>query len=74
MGGVAFSLTSRDYKAPPIIVIEGNGTRESHQGIRWKESEIMYTLNSTEVHAVFDARGNGGGTSRPPSQEIIKAE
>lgn len=58
-------MTSRDYKAPPIIVIEGNGTRESHQGIGWKESEIMYTLNSTEVHAVFDARGNGGGCISP---------
>ena len=34
------------------IVIEGNGSRPSHQGDGFKESEISYTLNSTEVHGV----------------------
>jgi len=34
------------------VAIEGNGCRPSHQGIGYKESKVMYTLNITEVHAV----------------------
>ena len=36
-----------------IVVLEGNGARPSHQGDGFKESETMYTLNTTEVHAVL---------------------
>ena len=35
-----------------IAVIEGNGTRPSHKGDGYKESDIMYTLNAMEQHAV----------------------
>lgn len=35
-----------------IAVIEGNGTRLSHKGDGYKESDVMYTLNATEQHAV----------------------
>lgn len=35
-----------------IAVIEGNGTRPSHNGDGYKESDVMYTLNATEQHAV----------------------
>ena len=35
-----------------IICLEGNGTRPSHNGIGWSDQETMYTLNSTEIHAV----------------------
>lgn len=35
-----------------MIVIEGNGSRPSHHGNGYKESETMYTLNCTENHAV----------------------
>lgn len=35
-----------------ICVIEGNGSRPSHRGDGYKESDIMYTLNSTEQHAL----------------------
>ena len=34
------------------IPIEGNGTRQSHKGIGFSEDDTMYTLNTTEVHAV----------------------
>ena len=34
------------------IVIEGNGSRESHKGDGYKESDVMYTLNTVEQHAV----------------------
>ena len=36
----------------PVVAIEGNGARPSHKGDGYKESEIMYTLNATEHHAV----------------------
>jgi len=40
-----------------MIVIEGNGSRESHRGDGYVESETMYTLNTVEQHAV--CIGNG---------------
>jgi DNA (cytosine-5)-methyltransferase 1 len=36
-----------------IIVIEGNGARPSHQGDGYKESDVMYTLNTVDRHAVY---------------------
>ncbi len=35
-----------------IAVVEGNGTRPSHKGDGYSESDVMYTLNATEQHAV----------------------
>ncbi len=35
-----------------MIVLEGNGSRPSHKGDGYSESETMYTLNATEQHAV----------------------
>lgn len=35
-----------------MVVVEGNGSRESHKGDGYRESETMYTLNTTEHHAV----------------------
>lgn len=34
------------------FAIEGNGTRESHFGNGYAESDVMYTLNTIEQHAV----------------------
>ena len=45
----------RDYRREPrsdIICLEGNGYRDSHNGDGWTVGGAMYTLNSTEVHAV----------------------
>lgn len=39
------------------IVLEGNGSRPSHRGDGYAKSETMFTLNSTEQHAV--CVGNG---------------
>lgn len=33
--------------------LEGNGQRPSHRGDGYIESDIMYTLNSIEQHAVY---------------------
>lgn len=38
-----------------IVVVEGNGSRPSHKGDGYKESDVMYTLNATEQHAVVYA-------------------
>ena len=38
-----------------IVVVEGNGSRPSHKGDGYKESDVMYTLNTTEQHAVVYA-------------------
>ncbi|MEG0721869.1 MAG: DNA (cytosine-5-)-methyltransferase, partial [Lachnospiraceae bacterium] len=34
-----------------IVVVEGNGSRPSHKGDGYKESDVMYTLNTIEQHA-----------------------
>ena len=34
------------------IALEVNGQRPSHFGDGYRESDVMYTLNTTEVHAV----------------------
>ena len=44
-----------------MVVLEGNGSRPSHQGDGYKESEVSYTLNSTEQHAVCYESIEGGG-------------
>lgn len=43
------STDSRNYI---VICLEGNGSRPSHFGNGFKESDKMYTLNTTEVHGV----------------------
>ena len=35
-----------------VVCLEGNGSRPTHRGDGWHEGDPMYTLNSTEQHAV----------------------
>jgi len=49
---VAMPICANDYKEPQVVCLEGNGSRPSHRGDGYVESETMYTLNSTEHHAV----------------------
>lgn len=35
-----------------MVVVEGNGSRPSHKGDGYSEADVMYTLNTTEQHAV----------------------
>jgi hypothetical protein len=35
-----------------MIVLEGNGSRDSHKGDGYKQSDTMYTLNTVEQHGV----------------------
>lgn len=48
---------STTHGGEPVICIEGNGSRESHRGDGYSESQTMYTLNTVEQHAV--CIGNG---------------
>ena len=43
-----------------VYPIEGNGSRESHQGRGYSESNKMYTLNTVEQHAVSQVSIEGG--------------
>lgn len=38
---------------PDTICLEGNGSRESHFGNGYSESDVMYTLNTIEQHGVL---------------------
>lgn len=51
-----------------MAVIEGNGTRPSHNGDGFKESEVMYTLNATEQHGV------AYGIGRPAMNQGLNAQ
>lgn len=59
-----------------IAVIEGNGTRPSHKGDGYKESDVMYTLNATEQHAVAfaDVHATLSANDGPkgPSSQMMK--
>lgn len=45
------------------IVLEGNGTRESHKGPGYKESDVMYSLITVEQHAVCTYQDKTGTLS-----------
>ena len=53
-----------------MAVIEGNGQRPSHMGDGYKESEVSYTLNATEIHGCTALEtgffGVGGEEFSPP--------
>ena len=59
-----------------IAVIEGNGTRPSHKGDGYKESDVMYTLNATEQHAVafagVHATLSANDGPKGPSSQMMK--
>lgn len=50
------TLRAEAHGHAPIVhtvAIEGNGSRPSHKGNGYKETDKMYTLNATEVHGVI---------------------
>ena len=59
-----------------IAVLEGNGSRPSHKGDGYKESDVMYTLNATEQHAVAfaDVHATLSANAGPkgPSSQMMK--
>jgi DNA (cytosine-5)-methyltransferase 1 len=62
-----------------VIAIEGNGCRPSHNGDGFKESDVMYTLNTIEHHAVAFADKSATlsaaeGPKGPSSQQLGNPE
>lgn len=49
---VTMTLRAQEHGYQPIVCLEGNGSRESHQGPGYIESDVMYTLNTIERHAI----------------------
>lgn len=56
------------------MVLEGNGSRSSHHGDGYAESETMYTLNTVEVHAVVDPKTNQEPVSHPVVRRLTPLE
>ena len=59
------------------VCIEGNGTRKSHFGDGWRESDQMYTLNTTEQHAVaygISPYESNAMKSSNPNSGVYKAD
>lgn len=52
---------AQDQSLFQTVAIEGNGTRESHHGGGYAVTDTMFTLNSTEQHAVAAQTTSGGG-------------
>ena len=58
----------------PMVCIEGNGSRDSHKGDGYAETETMYTLNTVEQHAVaygVTAKGNGDAFINPDTHTAL---
>ena len=68
LNDVAGALNAEQGMHHQTFVLEGNGSRESHRGDGYKESDVMYTLNTVEQHAVCyrgDAITNPINASNP---------
>ena len=62
-----------------VVAIEGNGSRPSHHGDGFRESDTMYTLNATEQHAVaFSEKAAtlsaNDGPKGPSSQQLTNPQ
>lgn len=63
---VSGTLRAQEHGHQPYICLEGNGSRDSHKGDGYKESDTMYTLNTVEQHGVcygIDQQGGKGGAN-----------
>lgn len=49
---MTLSASNNQFICQPTICLEGNGSRSSHHGDGFAESDTMYTLNTVENHAV----------------------
>lgn len=70
--GVAESLYSGEcrYGGGESYVLEGNGSRDSHRGDGYKQSDVMYTLNTVEQHSVCYGLEPGAAQRMNPESRI----
>ena len=57
-----------------MVVLEGNGSRPSHKGNGYKESETMYTLNTVEVPAVAFSQDTYSKYSENEKSSTLRAK
>lgn len=60
-----------------IAALEGNGARPSHQGSGFSTGDVMFTLNSTEIHCIaysIGAFNSEGMLSDNPEAGIHEAD
>lgn len=70
--GCAATLSAQCSGTEPTVCysIEGNGTRESHKGDGYAQSDAMYTLNTIERHAVcYDITGTYSNSMKSPTPD-----
>ena len=65
---------TRGESGSDIVCLEGNGARPSHRGIGFLQSEVMYTLNTTEVHAVAYGIEPGAAQRLDPSKRVWREQ
>ena len=63
---------TRSESGSDIVCLEGNGSRPSHHGDGYKESGVMFTLNTTEAHAVAYGIEPGAVQRLDPTSRIWK--
>ena len=72
----AGETSGQNQQSVLTFAIEGNGQRESHKGDGFRETDKMYTLNTTEVHGVafrqtgFADYAEGCGTLRASGGDL----
>lgn len=55
-----------------LYALEGNGSRDSHQGDGWKETETMFTLNTVERHGVvYEIDALSSGSTKSSNQIVV---
>lgn len=65
---------TRSEPRSDIVCLEGNGSRPSHRGDGYLESQVMYTLNSTEVHAIAYGIEPGAAQRLDPSKRVWREQ
>lgn len=61
---------ARREPRPDTVCLEGNGSRPTHRGIGWAVTDTMFTLNSTEIHAVAYGFEPGAAQRLNPESRI----
>lgn len=65
---------TRSESRSDIVCLEGNGSRPSHRGDGYLKSQVMYTLNSTEIHAVAYGIEPGAAQRLDPSKRVWREQ
>lgn len=84
-GGKSSCNVSRDktptlactHGGEPVVCLEGNGSRPSHQGDGYRVADKMYTLNTIDRHAVcygISSMGSNAMLSDNPHSGIYEAK